>query len=273
MSQADEKWKSLYFRDPLENDEVNMDRFRNKGGGNPFGGKPHVWPKYSGQTYTIYKSNFASIDTESDEDSIMPDSFQDLKTSLNGRTKIRLMRKYLNQYLANNPQIPTLGRVLLVPSPSMTFNQIKNSDLHYWKQRNDKVSKLTSLFHKPKIDTISPRDSSLDRSMSREELTIDQDDLDQMELETDSNTRSEKEEQDNQYLNPPKHKKQKLDLPYTSIRTRMMRLLNRKGKFCDFNFRFHSRRNPQRDQIHNVHLYIIRTRKTETIIRIKHQGP
>ena len=230
MSQANEKWKTHFFRDPLETDEVNMDRFRNKGCGNPFGGKPHVWPKYPGQTYTIYKSNFASIDTESDEDSIMPDSFQDLKTPLNGRTKIRLLKKYLNQYLANNPQIPTMGRVLLVPSPSMTFDQIKNTDLHYWKQRNEKVLKLTSMFHKPKTGTLSPRGSSLDRSVSREEFTIDHDDLDQMEIDPDSNTGKKEEKKENQYMSPPKHKKQKLDLPYTSIRTRLMRLLNRKGK-------------------------------------------
>ena len=267
MSQANEKWKSLFFRDASETDEVNMDRLKNQGCGNPFGGKPHVWPKYSSQTFTIYKSNFAAIDTASDEDSIMPDSYQDFKTSLNSRATVRLLRKHLNNYLVTHPQIPTLGKVLLVPSPSMTFDQVKNADLHYWKQRNDKVSKITQSVHKPKSDGLS-RETSLDRSVSRDNFHS----MDQMQIDSEFATDAYlMEEKENQYF--VKHKKQKLDLSYTSIRTRLMRLLNRKGKMKLLKPRFQTRRNFERNQAYNLHLYINSARKTETIIRIKRQSP
>lgn len=196
MSRANERWKLFFERDPLETDEVNTDRLRNQGCGNPFGGNPHTWPKYSGQTFTIHKTNSLAMDTASDEDSIMPDSYQDFKSSLNGRAKIRLVRKQLDRYLSIHPQIPTFGRVLLLPSKSMTFSQIKQSDIHYWKQRHDSISKLTLKVHRPREP--SSRESSMDRSASSAE-----------ELEP--------------------RKKQKLDLPYTSIRTRLLRLLNKKG--------------------------------------------
>lgn len=172
-----------------------MDRLRSQGCGNPFGGKPHVWPKYSGQTYTINKANSLAMEPDSDADSIMPDSYQDLKASLNGRTKVRLVRKQLDRYLSTNPQIPA-SRVLLVPSKSMTFSQVKNSDIHYWKNRNDSVSKLTLKMYKSQHP--DSRESSMDRSISSLE-----------EFEP--------------------RKKPKLDLPYTSIRTRLLRLLNKKG--------------------------------------------
>lgn len=198
MSKANENWKHLIERDPLETDEVNMDRLQNQGCGNPFGGKPHVWPKYSGQVFTMHKANVLAREPDSDEDSVIPDTYQDFKTSLNGRAKVRLVRKQLDRYLSNHPQIPAFGRVLLLPSKSMTFSQVKNSDIHYWKNRNDFISKLSIKVHKPQ-DSCS-RESSMDRSTSSLE-----------DLEP--------------------RKKPLLDLPYTSIRTRLLRLLNKKGIF------------------------------------------
>lgn len=221
MSQASEKWKSLFFRDPLESDEINMERLKNQGCGNPFGGKPHLWPRYFGQTFTIHKANSLVTDNSTDEESIIPNSYQDFKTSLNGRTKIRLVRKQLNHYLATHPQIPTIGRVLVVPSASMTFSQIKNSDLHYWKQRSDRITQLSTQVHRPITDILF-QDSSADRNFSKDTG------INHMEIGTEPLKNSFKEKE-NQHLEKIVRKRQKLDLPYTSIRTRLMRHLNRRG--------------------------------------------
>lgn len=135
-------------RDPLASDEANAKRrcpsFPKSQ--NVFNEVKELWPKYADNRpmYTVYRARDMPIFQHEDDDSVV----QDIKTSLvpynpDRLYKGRQVRRRLEAYQVTKSRpsksskhvLPILGKLLLYPNATMTYDTVAKSDIHFWATR------------------------------------------------------------------------------------------------------------------------------------------
>ena len=159
---------SLFFRNPYESDEAIFARQRPHfpRNHNIFNESKETWPVYGDErpTFTVYRAQDIPLSQPDDNDSIIQDveplTSSPYSSPFNpGRLqKARNFKRKIEKWRLENPRgkkVPVLGRVLLFPEATLTYSQVKSSDIHFWRSRFQDSKLKSQETHAPRITSES----------------------------------------------------------------------------------------------------------------------
>ena len=153
--------RAALLRNPLESDEVNARRkqldFPKTD--NVYTERQETWPKLDGPGFKMFKRKQHS--TGGDGESVEAAPYLDpLKMHPKKADELARRRRKIDAYCIRKRGLkipPLAGRTILFPDArTMSYDQVRKSDIHFWRSLSSKARQTSLQIRKPHLDKDTP---------------------------------------------------------------------------------------------------------------------